>query len=195
MFDVFWVREVGNRVSVITAERGERVGTPGSGELAFVLYNGTRHDGVPGNLDFAIIEFAEHRIPVRNGDTREFAETIEMRPTATLWRSQDRLDQAELQWRLSTPLSLVLLAILAVPLSRSSPREGRYARIGAGLLIFVTYYNLLAIARVWIERGQVPSSLGLWWVHGGLALLALYLLGRQAGWFVRAPRVRARLAA
>lgn len=194
IFDVFWAREAGDRVAVITAERGERVENPGTGELAFVLYNGTRHEGVPGNLDYATIEFAEHRIPVRTAGTSEFVESIEMRPTAALWRSRDALEQAELQWRLSSPLSLVLLAVLAVPLGRSSPREGRYARIGAGLLIFVTYYNLLAIARVWVERGQVPPWLGMWWVHGGFALLTLFLFGREAGWFARAPRVGPRVA-
>lgn len=194
IYDVFWARETNDVVTVILAERGERIEDPVTGELAFILYNGTRHEGVPGALDFVVIEFAEHGIPVRSGDEAEFVETIEMRPTLGLLGSRDPLEQAELQWRLSAPLSLVLLGLLAVPLSRSSPREGRYARIGVGLLIFITYYNLLAVARLAVERGDSPAGLGLWWVHGGLAVVALYLFGREAGWFVTAPRVAARTA-
>jgi lipopolysaccharide export system permease protein len=79
-----------------------------------------------------------------------------------------------------------VLGVLAVPLSRSSPREGRYARLGIGLLIYITYANLLAIARVWVEAGRVPDWVGVWWVHAIFALIALALLGREAGWLARA---------
>jgi lipopolysaccharide export system permease protein len=70
-------------------------------------------------------------------------------------------------------------------LSRSSPREGRYARLGVGLLIYITYANLLSIARVWVEREQVPEWLGMWWVHAALGLFGLILLARESGWFAR----------
>jgi lipopolysaccharide export system permease protein len=42
---------------------------------------------------------------------------------------------AEFQWRLGIPLSTIVLAILAVPLSRSQPRAGRYGRLAIGLLV------------------------------------------------------------
>ena len=75
--------------------------------------------------------------------------------------------------------------LLGVPLSRSKPREGRYARVGVGMLIYISYANTLAIARVWIERDQVPTWVGLWWVHAVLALIGLYMLLREAGAFAR----------
>jgi lipopolysaccharide export system permease protein len=83
-----------------------------------------------------------------------------------------------------------VLMLLAVPLSRSRPREGRYARLGVGILIYITYANLLSIARVWVEREEVPQWIGLWWVHLALGLVGLLLLGRESGWFVSSPRVR-----
>src|SRR5690606_25925587 len=100
-----------------------------------------------------------------------------------------RLDHAELQWRISSPLSLLVLAVLAVPLSRSSPREGRYSRVGLGLLIYIIYANSLSIARVWLERGYVPEWIGLWWVHAIAGLVGLALLARESGWLVSAPRL------
>ena len=194
IYDVFWARETDEAVTVILAERGRRIKNALTGELMFVLYNGTRHQGIPGERHFDVVEFAEHGLPVRLGNRNEFVDTIEMRPTTRLWRSSDPLDRAELQWRLSAPLSLILLGVLAVPLSRSSPREGRYARIGAGLLIYVTYINLLSIARVSVERSEVPHWIGLWGVHAGLALITFFLFGRYAGWFVSARTVAARAA-
>jgi lipopolysaccharide export system permease protein len=80
---------------------------------------------------------------------------------------------------------------LAVPLSRASPREGRYARIGAALLIYIIYLNAISIGLVWVEQERVPSWAGVWWVHGLAGCVALYWLGREAGWFVRNARIPA----
>jgi lipopolysaccharide export system permease protein len=80
-----------------------------------------------------------------------------------------------------------VLALLAVPLSRLSPRNGRYARVGVGLLIYVIYVDTLAIARISVERGGVPEWAGMWWVHAVLGLGALVFLLKQSGMLAR-PR-------
>lgn len=188
---VFIEREREDRVVVIRAERGERVQDPATGQLSFVLYNGTRYEGVPGQARFSIAKFAEHGIPVRTERDEELVEPVETRPTMSLIGSASREHRAELQWRISAPIALVVLALLAVPLSRTTPREGRYARVGIGLLLYITYANLLSIARVWMERGHVPEELGVWWVHGTFAALALVMIAREAGLFARAVRQEA----
>ncbi len=88
-------------------------------------------------------------------------------------------------------MSLFVLSLIAVPLSRTSPREGRYARLGMALFIYLIYTNLLSIARVWMERGVIDAGVGMWWVHAVVGLLGLLLLARDGGWFVRARPVRA----
>lgn len=94
-------------------------------------------------------------------------------------------ERAELQWRLGVPISTLLLALIAVPLSRSRPREGRYGRLAIGLLVFIVYLNMLSAAKAWVEQGTISPELGLWWVHGSMLLLALSLLGLQNGWHRR----------
>lgn len=191
--DVFIQRNEGERVVVIIAERGERR-LESDGQLTFILYGGRRYEGVPGERDFQIVEFAEHGIPVRFFERRDEEQPVETRLLADLVRSADPEDRAELQWRISSPLSLFVLALLAVPLSRSRPREGRYARLGVGILVYITYLNLLSIARAWVEREQIPDWLGLWWVHVLIGLISVVLLGRQSGWFTRARRVATKSA-
>ena len=71
-------------------------------------------------------------------------------------------------------------------MSRTSPREGRYARLGVALFIYLIYTNLLSIGRVWVESGIVSDAVGLWWVHALVALIAVWMLAREGGWFVRA---------
>ena len=188
--DVFLQRNEGGRVVVILAARGERQ-LEADGQLTFVLYDGRRYEGVPGERDFRIVEFAEHGMPVRLTERGDEEPPVETKSLAALSRSAAPEDRAELQWRISSPLSLFVLALLAVPLSRSRPREGRYARLGMGILVYVTYLNLLSIARAWVEREQAPDWLGVWWVHVSLGLLGVVLLGLQSGWFARARRVGA----
>jgi lipopolysaccharide export system permease protein len=183
LLDVFLQRQQGDRVVAILAERGRRVVDAATGALSFVLYNGRRYEGVPGDSEFLVVEFAEHGIPIRTEERKEFIEVVEAKSTLALLRSPLPADRAELQWRVSMPLSLFVLAFLAVPLSRSSPREGRYGRLGIGLLIYITYANLMSIARIWVERGLIAEWLGMWWVHVVFAAAALLMLGRASGWF------------
>jgi lipopolysaccharide export system permease protein len=188
--DVFLERQQGERVVAVVAARGRRVMDPATGELAFVLYDGRRYEGVPGQGKFLVVDFGEQRIPVRRKEEREFKAAAAGKSTLALLESPAPADRAELQWRISLPLSLIVLGLLAVPLSRASPREGRYARLGIGLLIYIVYANMMSIASAWVERGVLAEWLGMWWVHGAVALLALFMLAREGGWFAlrRAPR-------
>ncbi len=190
--DVFLQTQQGDRVIVILAERGRRIVDPVTAEQSFVLYDGRRYEGVPGEREFLVIDRSTSTA-CRFGRRRR-TRSSRSRPrsrrsiSSARWRSPI---SAELHWRLSLPLSLFVLALLAVPLSRTAPREGRYARLGMALFIYLIYTNLLSIARVWVERGVVSDSVGMWWVHAIVALLGLLLLARDGGWFVRAPTVRA----
>jgi lipopolysaccharide export system permease protein len=182
---VFLQREQDGRVVVILADGGQRLRDPATGRLSFVLRDGRRYEGVPGETRFSIAEFREHGIPIRHDDAEEHVVDVAAKPTSELLDSNDPQDRAELEWRIATPLSVVILAALAIPLSRSSPREGRYARVGVAFLIYLIYVNSLSIARVWVERDLMASWLGLWWVHALLALFACWLLARQSGIGVR----------
>ncbi len=190
--DVFIQRQQGDRVVAIVAARGRRELDASTGELAFVLEDGRRYEGVPGQGKFLVIDFGEQRIPVRRKEEREFKAAAAGKSTLALLESSLLADRVELQWRISLPLSLVVLGLLAVPLSRSSPREGRYARLGIGLLIYIVYTQMMSIAGVWVQRGVISEWLGMWWVHGAVLLVALLMLGRESGWFVlrRAPRAQ-----
>lgn len=93
--------------------------------------------------------------------------------TNALKRSSDPDDRAEFQWRLSTPISTLLLALAAIPLSRSQPRQGRFAKILLALGIYAIYFNLLDVSRSWVEQGTISF---IWWVPGllGLVVAGLY---------------------
>ncbi|MBB2169244.1 LPS export ABC transporter permease LptF [Gluconacetobacter aggeris] len=88
-------------------------------------------------------------------------------------------DVAEFQWRLSTPLTTMLLAMLAVPLARGRPRQNRYGKLGTAILIFFVYYLLYTSARTWVQHGMVAPVPGIWWAPALLAALTGFMLRGQ----------------
>jgi lipopolysaccharide export system permease protein len=168
-----------NIVEVVVAERGEQVESDDPDIRFLVLHNGRRYEGVPGTPQFRVVEFVEHGIPYRLPSLEPPEPEPREMLVSTLMRSTDPLHRAELQWRIGVPLSTVILAIFAVPLSRSQPRSGRYGRLAIGLLVFIIYFNLLSAAKAWVEKGEVDPALGLWWVHGVVLLAALTMLAVQ----------------
>lgn len=99
--------------------------------------------------------------------------------TAELLRSQDPVEIAERQWRISRPLVTVLIALAAIPLSATAPRRGPYARIFGALVLFAIYFSLGDMARSWVEQARVPPLPGIWWLHG---LLAIALVMTASSW-------------
>ena len=98
--------------------------------------------------------------------------------TRQLAESDNPKDLAEFQWRLTTPVTTLLLGILAVPLSRSSPRRGRFAKTVAAALVFALLYNFNVMAKNWVEQGVAGAIPGVWWPNVLLGLLILLLLLR-----------------
>ena len=93
--------------------------------------------------------------------------------------------RAELHWRVSVPLMLLVLTFIAVPLSKSPPRTGRYNRLVAAVMVYLIYSNLLGVGKIWIEQEAVPAVIGLWWVHLLFVGFGAVLLMLQNRWFGR----------
>lgn len=172
-------------VEVVIAEIGEMVESDDPDVRLLVLHDGRRYEGVPGTTEFRVIEFAEHGVPYRLPSVKTSAPRPRAMAFLDLMRSDEPEHVAEFQWRLGIPISTIILAILAVPLSKSQPRAGRYGRLGIGLLVFIIYLNMMSAAKAWIEQSSISPALGIWWVHGCMLLFALGLLAVQNGYHKR----------
>jgi lipopolysaccharide export system permease protein len=164
LYDVFVQRNVGDKIEIAMAERAVQRGA-GQAEQLFILYDGRRYEGVPGAADWRIVEFREHGIPVQLPDTKKVKNREEMKSTPALLGSDVPRDRAELAWRTAVPIMALALMVLAVPIARLRPRQGRFTRVGLAVLAYFLYSNLLAAARVWIEKDAPAGQFGLWWVH------------------------------
>ncbi|MDP9082803.1 MAG: LPS export ABC transporter permease LptF [Pseudomonadota bacterium] len=180
LHNVFVQRESAGRIEVALAATATYSKASANGVHLVTLFDGRRYEGVPGRDDFRVIEFREHGIPISTPADAFATKDPDTKPTRELLGSSDPSDVAQLQFRASTPLMALVLTLVAVPLSRLRPRQGRYARVGFAIVVYFVYSNLLSAAKVWLEKGVLPAAMGVWWVHVLALALGLYLVSREA---------------
>jgi lipopolysaccharide export system permease protein len=183
--NVFVEHNRGPRVAVALAERARHSVTADGMTHTITLYDGERFEGVPGSPQFRIVRFAEHVVPIQVPTPSDVVKNIEAQPTQDLIGSRDPEKRAELHWRIALPTMCLVLTLIAVPLARLRPRQGRYSRVWLTIVVYFAYSNLVSAGRVWLARGTIPEFLGLWWTHAAIVLLALG--------FIAGPRMLANL--
>ena len=170
-----------NAELVIRAKKGHRETNKETGDRFMVLEQGVRYQRTRGKLDYTVVEFEEHGVRVQEKAVKAAQKKHTAIPTLELIKKEGLVYKAELHSRLAPILLCLLLSALAVPLSQTSPRQGQYLRLGIGLFIYIIVTNFINVGKSWIVHGTVPAMLGLWWVHGLLLMMVIFLLMQQVG--------------
>ncbi len=169
-----------SQINIITSQNGELYRDTSGGDRFLALKDGFRVEGEPGKDDFRLLRFERNDIKLADNDTVDNSEAVKRAaPSSELWRSEEPLQRAELHWRLAPSVSVLVLALIALPLSRSNPRQPRYASLIVAVLGYIIYANFLALGRVWMAHEKMPLSIGLWWVYLPTILIALWLIRRS----------------
>jgi len=176
------------RIDVITATHGFLYHDADGEGRYIALQDGFRVEGKLGEDDFRLMHFARNDIKLPDSASDDTDISIKRSaPTGALLKASDDLVmRAELHWRLAAPLSVIVLTLLALPLSKSSPREPRYARLLVALLVWLIYYNGLLLGRSWISAGKLAPGFGFWWVYAPAIAIAAWLI--WSGERLRRPR-------
>ena len=157
-----------------------------TGEQFVTLLDGRRYDGTPGAANYAIGTFDRYSLQL---EPRQTAEVITQKratfSTLKLLSSEDLKDRAELQFRLSSPLAVLSLTLLAVPLTSRSPRQRNTWRLVVAFLTYISFFNLQRVATNWYETGVTPPWLGSLWYQALILGLVLALVLPQGGWWRR----------
>ena len=163
-------------ITVLVAEKGRQV-IQEDGSRYLILENGYRYDGNPGQADYRATKYETHGVLLAKPSVSAEIGEREAIPTRELLGSDEPRHQAELQWRLSIPLLVFIVTLLAVPLARVNPRQGRFLKLLPAILLYMAYLALLIGARGQLDKGKIPMELGLWWVHALFLLIgtALFL--------------------
>jgi lipopolysaccharide export system permease protein len=165
---------------------------PKTGDRFLVLRNGYRYQGLPGRADYVITHYAAQGVRLKDNQIGVKQTPKEARSSLDLFDAYDSKSAAELQWRLSMPVSLVVLGVLGAVLARTTPRKGRFGQLFNAVLFYVVYSNFMGIVRELVSDGEIPSTLGIWPVHGAVLLFAtaLYFYQGRLQWWIAAARSR-----
>jgi len=146
-----------------------------------VFKNGNRYDGIPGSLNYRTVAYQEYGVLMQGKLPEDIIPDKGSMTTLALLNSEELNHKAELHWRMGQIIMMIILAMIAVPLSKTAPRQGRYAKMAVAILLYIVYSNLLVVAINWLKKGMLPPSAGIWWVHILFLLLFLILFSRQTG--------------
>lgn len=143
------------------------------GRQMITMYDGIRYEGVPTRVDYMITKFDEYEGLIGQREVKPKGRDWEALPTSNLLSNPDRRAKAELQWRISLVICIPLLTMLVVPLSAVNPRQGRFAKMGPAILIYLAYFMAISATKSAIEDGSLATVIGMWPINAALLLAAI----------------------
>jgi lipopolysaccharide export system permease protein len=165
--------------SMVYAENG-RVLEDESGSQRLILTNGTRYHSDPVTNEFRSVNFDNYYIQIQDQEVEHKRRKLNALTTRQLFTEATPEVEAEyratIQWRMAFPLACIILTFIAVPLSVVNPRQGKFGKMLPALMLFLGYFLLLISMRSGIEKGAIPSGIGLWPVHIFALFMGLMLL-------------------
>ena len=169
------VKGSNDKISILVAPTGhQQVREDGSRYL--ILENGHRYDGNPGESDYRMISYETYAVLLPKPSIELAASDRENMTMAELMASTQQKMKTELHWRLSIPVLAFIVTLLAVPLSRVNPRQGRFLKLLPAIFLYMAYLGLLIATRDALDKGRLPPALGMWPVHALFLLIGLLLL-------------------
>jgi len=164
--------------SVVVADQGAVIEEL-SGSQQLKLTGGKRYQGQAGVPQSSVIEFATYQMQIKEQEVEQRRRKLSAIPLMTLIEQGDVDSMAEVHWRIAIPLTIPLLTLIAVPLARVNPRQGKFAKLFPAIMLFLGYYVMLMAGRSALEDEVIPMNAGLWWIHISAFILGLALLMKE----------------
>ena len=158
------------KLGIVVADEAYQLRDENSSDNFVVLASGKRYEGEPGVSDYQVSDFLEYalRMPVSKLNLKAWRMGAE--DTSALLAMDSLMARAEIAYRLSVPLGVLLFTALAFPLARSAPRKDVYGRLGMAVLVYFVFLNLQRVGERWIETNVLPAYMGLTWIFLLMAL-------------------------
>jgi len=163
---------------IVLASEAKKYIDPRSNSIYLRLKDGIRYQGIPSDENINILNFDLYDLEIVSGELQKSLAVntkIEGKSTLDLIKEGGIYANAELQWRLSQPIMVLILSVFGVFLGKAPARGGKGVNILIGVIVFLLYSNALLIAKNSIELGQISPLIGLWVVHLFVLILLIFL--------------------
>lgn len=181
MLNVFIQNRQHGKLGITSSKSGEIRVDPETGDRFIILNDGNRYEGVPGQADYKVTKFKEYGVVVAEKTETKMSFGTKEKSTGELMNMDSPRAISELQKRWSLPLAMITFALLAVPISRVSPRAGMYGNLLTALLIYIVFENFMSLSHSWLVKGMTASWFGVWWVHILLMGLSALMVVKMHG--------------
>lgn len=162
------------KLGVVMSDTGYQEFAP-NGDRFVVLEHGRRYEVEPGTPEFKVMEFERYKVRTEDGESKPTERSPNRLPFTELIMEDNNPARGELLWRIGMPVSAIILALLAIPLSYVNPRAGRSANMLIAILIYAIYSNMISISQAWVAQGKLSFWIGVWAAHA-VMLVPLLLL-------------------
>ncbi|OOF59021.1 LPS export ABC transporter permease LptF [Rodentibacter myodis] len=160
--------------SVVTAEKGELKALP-NGDQVLNLQNVQRVEGTAALPDFRITHFDDYQAYLGYQASENKSDEAATLSLDELIKQNNSAARAELHWRISLVFAVPLMALIAVPLSRVNPRQGRFAKILPALLLYLIYFLLQSSLKSAGSADKLDAAMFMPLVNIAFLLLGIVL--------------------
>tara|TARA_B100000787_G_scaffold132661_1_gene101496 strand:+ start:340 stop:1497 length:1158 start_codon:yes stop_codon:yes gene_type:complete len=169
---------------IVLASEGRKYIDSKTKSIYLRLKNGVRYEGIPGSENLNILDFDLYDLEIVSGEIEKslsnFSE-IEEKKTIDLLKVGGILANAEIQWRFSQPISVLILSVFGVLLGKTSHRNGKGLNLLIGIIIFMLYNNSLLVAKSAIENGNLNPTIGMWAIHLAMLIILIFFYQIRQG--------------
>jgi lipopolysaccharide export system permease protein len=177
------------KLGVVMSDTGYQEIAP-NGDKFVVLENGRRYEVEPGTPQFKVMEFERYKVRTEDGEAKPSDRSPNRLPITELVLETSKQARGELLWRIGMPVSAIILALMAIPLSYVNPRGGRSANMLIAILVYAIYSNMISVSQAWVAQGKLSFGVGVWLAHAVMLVPLLLLFYKRI--VVRMPWQRRR---
>lgn len=169
------LRPKGNaRPSVVLADSGH-MEQKNDGSQIVTLDKGTRFEGTALLRDFRITDFTNYQAYVGYKQATLDPNDVDQATFATLLSNKTPEFKAELHWRITLVFSVLIMALMVVPLSVVNPRQGRVLSMLPAMLLYLIFFLLQSSLRSSGAKGRLDPAIWMWVVNISYLALAIVL--------------------
>ena len=169
-----------DHVKVVTGASGELYQESNGSNRFIAFHNGWQYDIPLGADNWRRMQYERNDSSLSTvTDSDDSDDPAESMTTLQLLHTDTSDARAELAWRVNAPALTLVMLMLALPMSRQSPREPRYGRLMLAMASFYLYYVLLALGRAQLDKGRWHHQTAMWLLHVVMMAFAGWLWWKQ----------------
>jgi lipopolysaccharide export LptBFGC system permease protein LptF len=137
--------------------------------------NGSMYQGLFEEGSSVVSTFNNLKIPVSKEES-----SVAGLSFARLFDYSARSTKSQMQWNISIPITIFILLIIGINLSKVEPRQGRLSVLLPAIFVYILYLSLLILARESFDNNSAITQNYIWFVHFIFLIFSIFGLYKSS---------------